>query len=806
MPAISESKIMITGYIFDAETMNPIKGAIIEVQTVYPRKSAKTAFNGGFVMKGLPLGIHKIVVEAEGYEYKEVHSIELTKEKTYADLHIELNKGKNTTAELEAIGGSALLKSKQPQKIINIELAARDRPINDMAIVSLRSFNREEMMRFAGSRNDPSRAISNYAGMRTQDDYNNNLIARGNSSTNFQWRVEGIPMPNANHLGDFNQNGGMANVFSPRAVNQSDVMLGAFAAEYGNVVGGVFDARLREKSVDKIRFSGQINSATGVEAMVEGQTRPADNSGYFFINYRLSKLNYISGLMASGIHAEHGHPNQMPSFQDLSFKAVYPMQSAGTLTLFGLGGLASQNYNGEDSSRVKNNQFVQWGEEQELRSAIAITGLKHRIMLKEERHSHSYLETTVATTFLQNRQQHLLWGENNDTAAYKNLLHRKQSLFAGLKYHYKIDHKLSMRAGILNESIFFNLNSQEQANGHVDLGHFQTVGQSNTNLFQAYSMFLFKPMINFKANLGMNFQWLALTNSWSIEPRMAFRWEFSPLHFFSFGYGKHSQMQPLEAYYSQDLSGNELSYNGGLNKLGFTHAHHFVIGYDYWIDNNWRLHAELYHEEFTNVPVDSSDKVFSMLNYNGANLGDISHLVNEGEGYMQGFEISVERYFDQGFYFLASTSIFTAKYSDYLGRERHLSTNNRVIVNFVAGKSIPFGENEDHRFNIDLRASYSGRRNSGTISPVASFQANQTVFEPSYGMNTLTDPYFRADLKLSLAFNNPVEETAHTVFIDILNITNSRNSNGQYFDRFSQSIQHYRQMPILVDFGYAFQF
>lgn len=805
IPKVPESKIMIRGYVFDTETMNPIKGAIIEVHTVYPRKSANTSFNGAFVVRALPLGVHKIVIEAQGYEFKEVHNIELSAEKPYADLQIELNKGRNTNEELNAVGGSALLRSKR-KKSIDIEIAKRDRPINEMAVVSLRSFNREEMMRFAGSRNDPSRAISNYMGIQNKDDYNNQLIARGNTAANFQWRVEGIPMPAVNHLGQFNQNGGMANVFSPRALNQSDIMLGAFAAEYGNVVGGIFDAQLRERQVNKIRFSGQVNSATGVEGMVEGQTRPDRNAGYFFVNYRLSRLNYLSAMIASATHKKHGHASQMPSFQDLSFKAVYPTPKAGTLTLFGLTGLASQTYEGTDSLQVQHNQFVQWGEKQQLGSILAVSGLKHRIMLKEERHSYSYLETTVATSLLNNRQQHILWGENTDTSAHKLIQNRRQSLFANLKYHYKIDHKLTMRAGLLNETILFKLNNQEQANGHFHLGDFQSQEQSNTNLLQAYSMFLFKPMINFKANLGMNFQWLALTNSWSIEPRLAFRWEFTPLHFFSFGYGKHSQMQPLEAYFSQDLSGQEVSYNSQLNKLGFTNAHHFVVGYDYWIDNNWRLHAEIYHEEFTNVPVDSLNKVFSILDYNGQNLGDISHLVNEGEGYMQGFEISIERYFNKGFYFLASSSIFTAKYSDYLGRERNLSTNNRLLVNMVAGKSIPFGAEGDHRFKIDLRANYGGRRYSGTLNTRASLQANQSVFEPSYGMNNLTDPYFRADLKLSVAFNNPMEETSHTVFVDILNITNSQNMNGQYFDRFSQTVANYRQMPILIDFGYSFKF
>ncbi len=806
MPEIAESKIMIIGHVFDAETMNPIAGAIIEVQTVYPRKSGKSSFNGSFAIKGLPLGVHKVVLEAKGYEFKEVHNIQLSAEKPQASLQVELNKGQNSNEDLEAIGGSALLRS-QAKTPINIKIAKRDRPINDMAIVSLRSFHEEEMSRFAGNRNDPARALSAYSGMRMQDDYHNNLLVRGHQANHLQWRVEGIPMPSVGHLGGFHPNGGLANLFSPRTLQQSDVMLGAFAAEYGNVLGGVFDAQLRQAAVSKLSISGQVNSATGAEIMVEGQTRPNKNAGYFFVNYRLSQFNYLSGLLNQQIHQQHGHPAQAAQFQDLSFQAIYPTGQGNSLTLFGVAGVASQSFEGDDSLRVQANQRVQWGAAEDQRSIIGLTGVKYRLMLKEERRSHSYLETTIASTFLQEHQHRFIGEENLDTNQLQQFQNGQHSLFAGLKYHYKLDHKLSMRVGVLNETMFFNLNNEELLYLGNQSNSFQSQAKHHTHLLQAYTMFLLKPMINFKANIGVNFQWLALTNSWSVEPRLAFRWEFSPLHFFSFGYGKHSQMQRPQAYFTQDLSGQESSaLTSNFNSLRPTTAHHFVIAYEYWINNEWRLHAELYHQEIGNVPVDTLHSVFSMLNYNGQQLSDLGHLVSEGEGYMQGFELSLERYFSKGYYFLASASIYTAKYSDYLGRERDLSTNNGLILNVLGGKSIPFGASQNHRFNIDVRLSYGGPRHSAVVSPLRSFSANQTVFEPSYGMNNLTDPYFSTDLKLSMQWNHPVEKKSHLVFVDILNLTNYRGQQGQYFDRQSQSVQNYLQRPILIDFGYQFQF
>ena len=806
LAAIADSKIILSGNIFDTEDMNPVAGAIVEVQTVYPRRSARTNFDGSFQIKGLPLGTHKIIIEAPGYEFKEVHSITLSAEAPTINLVIKIKKGRILPINKE--NPTPIVVEKRPKRKVptNISIAALDMPVNEMSIVSLRSFSFEEMQHFAGSRQDPARVLSNYMGIRNQDDYNNNIIVRGNSPNGFQWNLEGVPMPNPGYLGDFNMNGGLANIFSPRILNQSDVQLAAFSANHGNAVAGIFDAQLRHKYLEKLTFSGQVNSTTGAELMVEGFSNKSKKSGYFFVNYRLSRSNYLTYLIAHAINPKHSAAQTIPNFQDLSFKVVLPTENSGEFTFFGLSGIAGNRIDAiRTSALAVNDQFIQQNQVSQNNSIIGVGGFKHKINIKETRRSYSYIQTTLASTFLKTKQN-LLLQDGRDTSYFKDLNDRKNSIFFSTVYHHKFDQYLSFQGGVKNEIMLFNLDGQELSTTQPLAIDFGSINKGATNLLNAYTMALWKPMINFKLNMGLHVQWLSLTNSYSVEPRLAFRWEFTPQQFFSFGYGLHSQMQPLQAYFSRRTDGTDVDYVGELNKLDFSRSHHFVIGYDYWIDNNWRLHAELYHEEMFNVPVDSVDKVFSMMNYNGGSLGDISQLVNKGTGYTQGLEISIERYFNKGFYALASMSVYHTAYTDYQGIVRDISFNNNFNLSILAGKAIMFGAERNNSINIDARIAYGGPRYSEVVNYASSVATGVNVYQSSYGSSMPTDPYFRADIKLGVTFRNELKAIAQTAFIEVINLTAAKNTNGQYFDRNTQTVQFYQQLPMFFEFGYQFQF
>ena len=58
---------------------------------------------------------------------------------------------------------------------------------NDMALVSVTSFSVAETDKYAGSRGDPARMASNYAGVQGADDSRNDIVVRGNSPLGVLW-------------------------------------------------------------------------------------------------------------------------------------------------------------------------------------------------------------------------------------------------------------------------------------------------------------------------------------------------------------------------------------------------------------------------------------------------------------------------------------------------------------------------------------------------------------------------------------------------------------------------------------------
>src|SRR5690606_3211941 len=97
--------------------------------------------------------------------------------------------------------------------------------------------------------------------------------------------------------------------------------------------------------------------------------------------------------------------------------------------------------------------------------------------------------------------------------------------------------------------------------------------------------------------------------------------------------------------------------------LGFTRSHHWVLGYDQKLGKELRLKAETYYQRLYNVPVTQRPGSFSTLN-EGTNYiySDEDSLVNNGTGRNFGLELTLEKFFSRGYYFLFTASLFDSRY------------------------------------------------------------------------------------------------------------------------------------------------
>ncbi|MDR1161333.1 MAG: carboxypeptidase-like regulatory domain-containing protein, partial [Tannerellaceae bacterium] len=328
---------------------------------------ATTGDDGTFTINNVPVGRHTVLASFIGYEMAIMKEI-LVGSAREVYLEIKLTE---KPMELDEV----VVRPK-------INKAAA---LNEMATLGARVFSVEEASRYAGGMDDPARLASGFAGVTTEAVNNNGISIHGNSPSLLQWRIEGVEVSNVNHFADITQaGGGFLSALSSNVVGNSDFFTGAFPAEYGNAVAGVFDMRLRNGNSQKYQHAFQFG-IQGIDFASEGPVSKKNNASYI-INYRYSTI---------GILEKMSDMEESMNFLDVNFKLNFPTRKAGTFSLWGMGLIDNISALVDEPAEW---QYRDDGIASAAKLASGATGLSHKYLFGNNKTS---LLTTLAAT-LQN--------------------------------------------------------------------------------------------------------------------------------------------------------------------------------------------------------------------------------------------------------------------------------------------------------------------------------------------------------------------------------------------------------------------
>ncbi len=770
----------IRGTVSDKETTGELIGATIVVLNSDPLKGASSDINGRFRITGVPLGRHTIRITYAGYKPVVLPDVIVNSAKEVV---------LTITMEEEIIEASeVVVKAKSDPGATNNELVA----------VSGRSFTIDQTQRYAGGLGDPSRMAVNFAGVAGGgNDQRNDIVIRGNSPLGLLWRLEGVDIPNPNHFGNQGANGGPVSILNNNTLSNSDFITGAFPTEYGNALSGVFDLKMRKGNNEKFEYTGQIGFS-GVELMAEGPIQKSKSS--FLVNYRYSTLDFLSNL-----GFDFGGSGA-PRWQDLTMKIDFGKTKLGNFSLFGIGGLSGtkiqdSNKEQEDFAKVANPQDIDFS------SGMFATGLVHTISLGKN----SYMKTVVSTSGERNRTIVDSLGDDiqpirefeRESYSVRNTIHSF--------INKKINAKNSLKFGVIGTR--FTAGSDERVLvidsivGGTRYDSWLTLYKfDNEELFlgQAYANWNWK--INKKAtlNTGLHYNQLFFNNSISLEPRASFKYKLSPRQSVSFGYGLHSQTQPLPVYFEKAFIDDARTQSIETNRnLGFTRSHHFIAGYDLFINSNVRFKMEAYYQYLTGVAVEQNPSHVSTINF-GADFGfpNIDSLVNDGLGRNYGIEFTLERFFSKGFYYLGTVSLYQSEYlaSDQVWR--NTAFNGNYVVNALFGKE--YKTKNNGLLSINLRVTYAGGRRFIGLHEEESRLQGREIFDKDEIYTDRIKDFFRTDFRIGFKKNG--KRVTQEWAIDIQNIFNIQNVLTRQFNPRTGEIETLNQIGIFPIPFYRIQF
>ena len=788
----------IRGVVIDKDSKSPLPGANIVIASVTPLQGAATDFDGRFKVVDVPIGRHNIKISYVGYEPKTLTNIELTSGKELI-LNIEIQ---------ESIIMKEVVVKSGPEK---------DKTVNKMATVSARTFSIEETQRYAGSLNDVARMAQNFAGVQGADDSRNDIVIRGNSPTGVLYRLEDVDIPNPNHFALNGTTGGPVSILNNNVLDNSDFMTGAFPAEYGNALAGVFDLKLKNGNNEKHEFLSQLGF-NGLELTAEGPINKKNYSSYI-ASYRYSTLELFQKM---GLN--FGVGTAVPAYQDGMFKLNFPNKKGRTV-LWAVGGVSDVSFL-DSEQEGQENLFTDSGEDIVFKSKIGVISLSNTYRFNDK----AFLKTSISMDATSNDiiNDTLNAANGNYKPFYRNNSFEGKQSF-NIVFNQKINARNVLKVGLYNQRKFFHL--QDSIHQRLDsvfnpFANSYTIMQPQwrkltnydgaTYFIQPFVQWQFRVNEDLTLNTGVHSQYFIYNSTFAVEPRLGVKYKWNVKNTVSAAYGLHNQLAPNRLFFREqaDIYGNTVFNDKGdaviPNKdLKMVRSQHFVVAYDRSIGKHSRLKMESYYQILDNVPVSYRYPQYSTLNF-GANfdLAFPDTLVNEGTGTNYGLELTVERFLNNGFYYLFTGSLYNSTYKGVDGIERNTAFNGNYTTNVLVGKEFYFTSKKPSKKQssllLDIKFTLNGGQRYIPIDLEQSQNQNAAVYDYDNAFAPQHPEYFRTDIKIGYKLNGKkiTQEWAFTM----QNATNRKNVFSQGYDVSTQSVFTRYQIGMLPIMQYKILF
>jgi len=752
----------IRGVVTDKSTNEQLIGVNVYVMDSTQQIFTITDENGYFILKDVPLGRARVQCSYLGYS-------------NYTSSSFMVNSAKQENFEIKMERSPFAL-----NEVVVSAILQDDRTQNDMVLLGGRSFSAEETERYAGSIADPSRMAVSFAGVQSSNDINNDIVIRGNSSVGVLWRLEGMDIPNPNHFSRRGSSGGGISVFSVNMLRNSDFIYGAPPSEYGNALAGVFDMKFRKGNRDENEYSFRAG-ILGLDATIEGPIKKGKSS--YLVNYRYSTLGILNEM---GVHLVNAETDN--TFTDLSFHLYLPSSdNKNIVQIWGIGGYSSEFHRPiDDFTQIEEFDNIV---ETDFKSSMGVVGMSYTRLMDNEK----YLKYNVA-----------LMGDdltyNKDTldlertkSYLRDESYKTKRITNTIEFGQNISNNLVLKSGVTLSLLANDLKYSEY--DRVDKEFYNHIVHNSSfgdlRLFQSYIQTLWKANAKLSFTGGLSFMHFNLNGSSSLNFSAAGAYQFSNGNNLSIAVGRYSQNLPIGTYFTNPE-------NMDLSLMNSLQAN---ISYGIQIKDDFKITLEGYFLKLSNIPV-SSDEGLNYWMLNDLVGFSTENLVSNGLGRNYGIELTIERFFNKGFFMLASGSIYNSEYS--LGDDQYYNTryNGKFNSSLMIGKELKL--KNDNVISLSFRNLVFGGQWYKPANELISKRTGEYYDDEQSILSTQNKTYWRSDLRFSYRKNN--QRNSWIIALDVQNLFNISNTRDEIWNIRTQNFEFKSQVGLIPVISFQVDF
>ena len=759
------------GVVTDAVTGETLIGATVKIAEL-PGVGAVTDIEGRYRIELDKTGRYTIEGQYVGYEPSVMKEVLVAGSKEVV-LDISLREN-----------------SRELTEVVVKPRVNKESTVNPTALVGGVMLSMEEATRFAGGYNDPARLISAFAGV-TASTNGNGVSVHGNAPSMMQYRIEGVEVFTPNHFHDFYEaNFGMVSALNANVIGNSDFFTSTFNANYSNSLSGVFDVKMRPGNNSKYEHLVQLGTVSE-EFTSEGPISRNHHSSYIF-NYRygFTSLADKLGLL--------GDQETVFGFQDFSLKLNFPTKKAGTFSVFALGYYDKAK---DKALKIGDVETIYDASNQDGHVFGLLGGLSHKIYFGNK----WTWRTTVAYNGQHIKADVGYWGltrdENNRITTpisyseephrlypYSNQKMEEDRVTFNTEISKQVTPMWLTQFGGEYSHRFFKLGYKSAEYVYDERPFTPWVdAKGNTGLGSLFWQNIIKPTEKISLNLGIASSYFAFSDDFSVEPRVSVKWEPNEKNSFALGYGLHSMLERMDAYFYENE--DEVRMN---KDLGFSKAHHLLATYMHKFNDNLNLRVNAYYQYGFDTPVGIDGSTFCSVNRLWNNFDE--PMVNKGNTRNFGGDITLEHYMSHGFFGQVNVSVFKSEYRGLDKKWRSQLFNRGYTAKILAGKEWMMGKKKQNVFNVSVKYTFMGGLHYTPVDVdemkrlMASGQTpDEPIFKNDEAMSKQYDPDHIVDLTVSYKINK--KKISHTIAFEGLNLLMSESPMAQRFDLRSQTVK-----------------